>query len=41
MEIKVKIGKGGYEGAYLAMQTIAKTQKEFIEKMSFRRQDYL
>ncbi len=30
MDIKVKIGKGGYEGAFLAMQNISKTQKEFI-----------
>ncbi len=41
MEIKVKIGKGGYEGAYLAMQHISKTQKQFIDKMSFKRSDYL
>ncbi len=30
MEIKVKIGKGGCEGAYNAMQNIAKNQKQFI-----------
>ena len=41
MGIKVKIGKGGFEGAFLAMQHISKTQKEFIEKMSFKRTDYL
>jgi hypothetical protein len=27
MEISVKIGKGGAEAAYLAMQNIAETQK--------------
>ncbi len=41
MEISVKIGKGGAEAAYLAMQNIAETQKQFLDKMSFRRQDYL
>lgn len=41
MSIKVKIGKGGSEGTFLAMQNIGKTQKEFIEKMSFKRQDYI
>jgi actin-related protein 5 len=30
LDIKVKIGKGGSEGAFLAMQNISKTQKEFI-----------
>jgi hypothetical protein len=30
MAIQVKIGKGGHEGAFLAMQHIAKTQKEFL-----------
>ena len=40
LEIKVKIGKGGSEGAFLAMQHIGKTQKEFIESMSYKRSEY-
>ncbi len=41
MDIKVKIGKGGYEGAFLAMQHISRTQKEFLETMSFKRSEYV
>lgn len=40
MTIDVKIGKGGNEASFLAMQNISRTQKEFIDQMSFKRINY-
>ena len=40
-EIKIKIGKGGYEGAYLGMQNICRYQKDLLSKMSYQQDSFL
>lgn len=38
--IEVKVGRGGANGAYLAMQNIARDQVELFNALSVKRGDY-
>jgi actin-related protein len=39
--IKVKVGKGEAKGAFLGMQYIGRHEKDLVERMSFKREEYL
>ena len=39
-KIKVSIGKGGANAAFKGMQYIAKYEKDFLDRLSFKREDY-
>ena len=38
--INIKVGKGGSEGAYLAMQNIARDQSELFNVLSVKKDEY-
>lgn len=39
--IRVKVGKGGANGAFLGMQHIGRFERDLIYRMSYKREEYL
>lgn len=39
--VNVKIGKGAANGAFLGMQYIGRHERDLLERMSYKREDYL
>jgi actin-related protein len=39
--VGVRVGKGGANGAFLGMQYIGRHERELLERMSYKREEYL
>jgi hypothetical protein len=39
--VNVRVGRGGANGAFLGMQYIGRHERDLLERMSYKREDYL
>ncbi len=39
--VNVRVGRGGSKGAFLGMQYIGRHERDLLERMSYKREDYL